>query len=312
MKLRIAVISAGIGLAMVGCKKTPTGGGGGGGGGWLVGTQGLMANVDSNDKLGKGYALDTSDALNGIACRYLGEAWVVGDNGTLLYTHDAGVTWSSQTVPTSANLRALATQDTGPVFVAGDGVFMTSSDTGAHWTSIAEQASFRSLAAAQRGETVLAVADDGGVWSFANGALTRVASVPGARAIALSPDGNTAVIAGNGFAVSKDAGHTWQTIAVDAQLEDINVTDDDGTAVAVGDAGAIAQLSFGKVSLQHVGTADLRTVHIADNDDYDATGYAAGNDGQVYITHDSGWTWQSGPSLGRTVLGVDQIGDGHR
>jgi photosystem II stability/assembly factor-like uncharacterized protein len=215
-------------------------------------------------------------------------------------------------VPTGANLRALATQDAGPVYLAGDGIFLTSSDTGAHWTAIPEAANFRSLAAAQRGDTVLALADDGSVWSFANSALTRVATVPGAHAIALSPDGNTAVIAGNGFAVSSDGGHTWKTIAVDATLEDVNVTDDDGTAVAVGDAGAIAQLSFGKVSLQHVGTADLRTVHIADSDDYDATGYAAGNDGQVFITRDSGWTWATGPNLGRTVLGVDQIGDGHR
>lgn len=294
--------------AVAGCKK----GTGGGGGGWLVGRSGLMVAISDEGSLGRNYDLGASETLNGIACRYAGEAWVVGDTGTLLYTSDGGTTWAAQQVPTSANLRALATQDAGPVYVAGDGVFLTTSDTGAHWTQVATQASFRSLAAAQHGATVLAVSDDGAVWSYASGALTRVASFPGAQAVAVSPDGQTAIVAGNGLALSKDGGQTWQQLAVSAQLEDVNVVDNDGTAVAVGRAGAIANVSFGNVSLQHVGTADLHTVHVADSDDYDAVGYTAGDGGQVLLTHDGGWTWEAGANVGRTVLGVDQIGAGHR
>src|SRR5580765_1561917 len=107
MRTQLAIVL----LASIGtlgaCKKGP----GGGGGGWLVGKQGLMVNVQSNDTLGAGYQLGATENLNGIACRYQGEAWVVGDAGTLLYTNDGGTSWSAQSVPTTANLRALATQD---------------------------------------------------------------------------------------------------------------------------------------------------------------------------------------------------------
>jgi photosystem II stability/assembly factor-like uncharacterized protein len=270
-----------------------------------------MANVQSNDTLGAGYQLGATENLNGIACRYQGEAWVVGDAGTLLYTSDGGTSWSAQSVPTSANLRALATQDVGPVFVAGDGVFLTSTDTGAHWTSIATTAHFRSLAAAQGADTVLAISDDGGVFGFAGGTLTQLATIPNAKAVAVSPDGQTAVVAGNGLAISTDAGHTWKSVAVDAQLEDVNV-DVFGDATAVGAAGAIVTLRSGVASVQHVGTSDLHTLHLADAEDADATGYAAGEGGQILITHDGGATWKLGPNVGRAVFGVDQIGAGHR
>jgi hypothetical protein len=33
---------------------------------------------------------------------------------------------------------------------------------------------------------------------------------------------------------------------------------------------------------------------------------------QVWITADGGTTWERGPNVGRTVLGIDRIGDGHR
>src|SRR5215813_2320650 len=150
--MRAVLVCLGIVLAVGACKKNGTGGGGGGGmGGWLVGSEGLMVNVETNGD-SRGYALASSENLNGIACRYSGEAWVVGTHGTLLYTDDAGVSWRPQAVPTTADLRALATQDWGPVFVAGNGVFLTSTDTGAHWTSIGDgSVNFRSLAAAQEG-----------------------------------------------------------------------------------------------------------------------------------------------------------------
>jgi hypothetical protein len=41
-------------------------------------------------------------------------------------------------------------------------------------------------------------------------------------------------------------------------------------------------------------------------------GYAAGDDGAVLITEDVGASWRLGPNVGQTVLGVDEIGVGHR
>lgn len=301
-------------LAAVGCKKTsgtPTGGGGGGG--WLVGSTALMANVGEDGQLGKGYELAGTMQLDGIACRYSGEAWVVGEQGTLLYTSDGGTTWSAQEVPTSGDLRGVATQDFGPVFVVGNGAFLTTSDTGATWTSLGS-ASFRAVAAAQEGANVLALSDDGGLWQYDGGALGRLATIPGAHAVALSSDGNLAMIAGAGLSRSLDGGATWTRLAVDPAItfDDVRIADD-GSAVAVGAAGAIANIdASGAVTLQHVGTADLHTVHVADFDSATGTGFAAGDGGQVLITHDAGMTWALGPNVGRTVYGVDEIGLGHR
>jgi photosystem II stability/assembly factor-like uncharacterized protein len=306
-----------IALAGYGCKKTsgtPTGGGGGGGG-WLVGSTALMANVEPDGTLGHGYDLGATVQLNGIACRYAGEAWVVGAQGTLLYTNDGGTTWSVQVVPATGDLRAVATQDAGPVFVAGDGAFLVTTDTGASWTALGDGATrFRAVAAAQAGTNVLAISDDGGLWSYANGALGRRATIDGARAIALSLDGGLAMVAGHGLSRSLDGGATWTPLAVDPAItfDDVRIADD-GSAVAVGTAGAIANIDTGgAVTVQHAGSADLHAIHIADADSADATGFTAGEGGQVLITHDSGATWTLGPNLGRAVFGIDEIGLGHR
>jgi photosystem II stability/assembly factor-like uncharacterized protein len=313
--MRIYLVLACAALAATGCKKT-TGGGGGGGSSWLVGAAGLMTNVDDEGQVGRDYPTVSTASLNGIACRYLGEAWVVGDRGTLLYTNDGGTTWTAAPVPTSSNLRALATQDAGPVFVAGDGAFLETTDTGATWHAFGDGTeSFRSVAAAQAGSTVLALGEDGGVWSFdeAAGALAQTGTLSGAHAVAVSPDGSTAYVAGAGLWRSRDAGASWTQLAVDPALAlDAVNANEDGGAVAVGAAGAIVEVeASGAIAVQHAGNASLHALHIADADDADAMGFAAGDGGEVWITRDSGVTWQLGPTLARTVLGVDQIGTGH-
>jgi photosystem II stability/assembly factor-like uncharacterized protein len=313
--MRTLIVVCLIALAAVGCKKTGGTGGGGGGGGWLIGASSLMENVKPNGDVARNYALDTTTELRGIACRFAGEAWVVGDGATLLYTDDGGTTWTPQAVPATGGLRAVATQDAGPVFIVGDGAFLVTTDTGATWTQLADPStSFRAVAAAQEGTAVLALSEDGTLWSYQGGALVRGATLGGARAIALSPDGNTAMTAGHGLLRSLDGGATWAPLAVDPAIvfDDIRLTEDGG-AVAVGTAGTIANIdASGAVSLQHVGTTDLHALHIADADAADATGFAAGDGGQVLITHDGGATWALGPNLGRTVWGVDEIGVGHR
>ena len=317
MRIKVAILFGATLAASIttGCKKKGTGGGGG----WLVGTEGLMVNVDERGHLGEGYEIGPTETLNGIACRYQSEAWVVGDHGTLLYTADAGRSWAAQDLGTVANLRTLATQDAGSVFVAGDGVFMTSVPEyvsgKAQWTSLdVGVASFHSIAAAQHASTVLAVSGNGDLWSYEAGALTKRATLDGMRAVAVSPDGETAILVGKGIQRSLDAGKTWSPLAVDGsfQFSDVRI-DDDGEAVAVGIAGIVAKIDGeGRVLTQRVGTADLRSLHISPVDDYSSVGYAAGTGGQVWLTNDGGWTWTPGPNVGHTVLGIDAIGAGHR
>jgi photosystem II stability/assembly factor-like uncharacterized protein len=317
--MKAVLVCLGIALAFGACKKTgSTGGGGGGGGGgtsWLVGTDGLMVNV-STDGYAQGYELSSSETLNKIACRYAGEAWVVGTNGTLLYTDDAGATWRPQAAPTSANLRGIATQDAGPVFVAGDGVLLTSTDTGAHWTPLGDgRTNFVAVAAAQGAETVLAVSDTGEVFSIENHQLISRGSFAGTRAVAISPDGDSAILVGDHLITrSSDGGRTWTPLAVggNVRFDDVRI-DETGQALAVGSGGTIAHIMpGGAVILQQVGLADLHAVHIADSDDgVEAVGFAAGDNGRVFITRNSGSTWSPGPTVNGTVLGLDMIGAGH-
>src|SRR6185295_16141692 len=150
----------------------------------------------------------------------------------------------------------------GPVFVAGNGVFLTSTDTGAHWTSIGDgTANFRSLTAAQDGETVLAVSEDGGLWSFENQQLVRRTTIAGARAVSVSPDGQTAIVVGdNLISRSTDAGRTWSPLSSSASSESVRYDDvrldASGQAIAVGAGGAVAHIEIdNQVVMQHLGTA---------------------------------------------------------
>jgi photosystem II stability/assembly factor-like uncharacterized protein len=309
MKTHIAILCAA--LAGGACKKS------GGGGGWFTTSTGRIVHVDDSGAAHAAVDLGPSESLDAIACRYEGEAWVVGSHGAVQYTPDGGSTWSAQQVPTQANLRALATQDAGPVFVAGDGVLLRSTDTGASWQVFGDgQTAFRSLAAAEAGATVLAISDDGGLWSFdgATATLARRTTLQGARAVAVSPDGTKALVVGRGAWRSIDAGMTWVALASDPAIafDDVRMLDD-GSAFAVGSAGTIASVDdAGAMRVQHVGSADLHTLHVAEPDAADATGYAGGDGGTVWITHDSGATWSRGPVLDGDVLGVDEIGVGHR
>lgn len=317
--MKAVLVCLGIALAFGACKKSssgPTPGGGGGGTtSWLVGTDGLMVNV-STSGTAQGYDLSSKETLNRIACRYAGEAWVVGTHGTLLYTSDAGASWQPQPVPATANLRGIATQDAGPVFVAGDGVLLTSADTGQHWTSLGDgRTNFVAVAAAQGAETALAVSDTGAVFSIESGQLVGRGSFTGARAVAISPDGDSAIVVGDHLITrSSDGGRTWTPLAAgdSVRFDDVRI-DETGEALAVGSGGTIAHItSGGAVTLQQIGVADLHAVHIADSDDdAEAVGFAAGDNGRVFLTRNGGSTWSPGPTVNGTVLGIDMIGAGH-
>lgn len=306
--LRTQLLVACTAVLAIGCKKSGTGGGGGGG--WLVGEAGLMVNIDDGKPQGA-YELGSDEQLNAIACRGLTEAWVVGAHGTVLHTSDAGEEWEAIGVPTSAQLRSLATLDAGPVLIGGDGTFLVTTDAGASWTDYGDgRTSFRSLVGSNETSRVLALSDDGGLWTFEAGVLARRTTLLGARAVHEATAGDIVMTAGSGITRSLNAGATWEPLAVDPDLvwNDIRVNAD-GSAVAVGNDGAIANIdASGRVSVQYVGDASLYTLHTHHN----AVGYAAGDDGVVLVTEDVGSTWRFGPNVGRSVLGVDEIGLGHR
>jgi photosystem II stability/assembly factor-like uncharacterized protein len=300
--MRECLVVVCIVAAAAGCKKS-----GGGGGGWLVGDQGMLVHVDDDGVLVKTDELATDQPLYALACRYAGEAWAAGAHGTVRYTVDDARTWTPQAVPTTADLHALATLTTGPIFIGGDGVFLVSRDSGTTWTAQHIDANLRSLAASHDGSLVLAVASDGGVWSYDGSQLVRRATVPGARAVAL--DGTTAFIAGAGIARSDDGGSTWRPIAVGSSVNDLRVSSS-GDVIAVGAAGTIVHVDAnGTASVEHVGSADLHAIHIAEAD---GVGFAAGDGGELLVSDDGGATWAVAPRLPHTVWSVDEIGYDHR
>jgi photosystem II stability/assembly factor-like uncharacterized protein len=269
-----------------------------------------MVNIDNDEPQGA-YELGSDEQLNAIACRGLTEAWVVGAHGTVLHTTDAGEEWEAIDVPTTSTLRSLATLDRGPVAIGGDGTFLVTTDGGDSWTDYGDGTTqFRSLSASYGSARVLALAGDGGLWTYDAGVLDRRTTVSGGRAVHQSVAGDIVVVAGRGIQRSLNAGATFQPLAVDPDIvwNDVRVNGD-GSAVAVGDAGAIANIdAAGTVSVQYFGDASLYTLHTHHN----AVGYAAGEQGVVLITEDIGKTWRLGPNVGRTVLGVDEVGFGHR
>jgi len=133
----------------------------------------------------------------------------------------------------------------------------------------------------------------------------------GARTVAVSPDGSTAVVVGEDvIARSGDGGHTWVRLMMSdhVRYDDVRV-DANGQALAVGEAGAIAHVAIdGSMVTQHIGRADFHTVHIAPiGEDYETLGYAAGDGGHLWVTRDGGWSWAEGPNVGQTVLAIDEI-----
>ncbi|HVK73571.1 MAG TPA: hypothetical protein VM734_09630 [Kofleriaceae bacterium] len=301
-----------------GCDKKKTGGGGGGGGGaWLVGQDGLMADLDVLGRMGDGYDLDSEHDLLGIVCRGLDTAFVVGELGTFLRTFDGGATWDVVDLATTRTLRSVATSGPSTVYVAGDGILVMSPDSGRTFTSLPvdPSTSWLAVASGHGSDGALALDAGGQVWRYDAEFRTMgaVTSLTDARVVAMSHDGARAVVAGNGRTLlrSEDAGRSWRQIDLGRELDlyDAWVTQA-GDTVAVGAGGVIARVDIGgAVVISEVGSGALRAVHV----NAQGRGLAAGDDGEVLSTTDGGRTWSPLPvALSGTVFGVDEVaGDGH-
>lgn len=316
---RTMIISAVLMLSSLpGCKKKSSGPGGPGGS-WLVGQDGMMADLGLDDRLGDGYDLDSEHDLLGIACRGLDTAFVVGELGTFLRTFDGGASWEVIDLDTTRTLRSIAIGSGRTIYVGGDALLTRSDDAGTTWTRmpVDPAASWLAVAAghdAQHG--VLALDSGGRVWreDVVTHDMATVATLAGARVVAASHDGASAVIAGTGRTMlrSTDAGATWSELDLGRELElnDAWVTVT-GETLAVGAGGVVARIdASGAVTIREpVPGATLRTVHV----NGEGRGLAAGDDGVVLSTRDGGATWVALElGLGGTVFGVDEVnGDGH-
>jgi len=297
------IVAIGCVVLAGGCKKK----GGGGGGAWLVGEDGLMANVRPDGTLGPGYDPGADGDLRGITCLDDLTAFVVGDGGVFLRTFDGGASWERRDLGTDASLHHVDAAWPGSIYVAGDDGLYRSTDLGDTWGVISETSGWRAIAVDDDDAGAVAIDDDGRVWRW-DGALTAVASAPGARRVHLSHDGHVAAIAGDGGAIlrSVDGGATWQRYAVPGAPDLAGVwAEDDESVMAVGEAGAFAAVATdGTVRVAGFGGPDLHALYLES-----ATGYAVGDEGAVYQTDGVAWARLELGLTGR-ILAVEDLDGG--
>jgi photosystem II stability/assembly factor-like uncharacterized protein len=296
-----AIVAIGCAALAGGCKKK-----GGGGGAWLVGEDGLMANLRPDGTLGPGYDLGASGDLRGITCLDDLTAFVVGDGGVFLRTFDGGASWERRDVGTTASLRHVDAA-WGSIYVAGEDGLYRSTDLGDTWSAIDASSGWRAIAVDDEDAGAIALDDDGQVWRW-DGALSPVAHAVGARRVHVSHDGRVAAIAGDDGALQRsvDGGATWEVYEVPGAPDLDGVwADDDGSVQAVGAAGTFASVATdGTVRVAGFGGPDLHALYLEPT-----TGYAVGDDGAVYHTDGVAWTRLDLGLTGR-ILAVEDLDGG--
>jgi photosystem II stability/assembly factor-like uncharacterized protein len=288
-----------------------------------VGEGALMINVphDPGREIGH-YQLDVSKDLYGIACRGTTDAWVVGENGLLLATGDAGTTWRVVDSGVTPTLRAVALALPDTVYLAGDdGMARVSFDGGR---------SFRTLATPPLSWTsVTTRKSDGAVALFAsaNGKIYRYEAQSGwlgevgkssagaLHSVVLGRDGKTAVAVGDGGAmlVSADGGRTWRerTTGTTTALRDVWLTGDEADRfVAVGDEGLLLEGTVGGTGTESRSLEaglSLRALHL------EASGHGTivGDRGAIFLTDDFAQSWERlETDEQRHIFGVDALDSG--
>lgn len=188
--------------------------------------------------------------------------WIVGQNGALLTSEDAGQSWVREELPQRSNLQSIAVSPAGQKVVVGN--------EGQIWTRIVD-----------------------GPWQHHE---LKVSDLAGKLQSARFIDGEFWVVGEMGaiFRSSEEA-VDWKKLGLD---EDINLN---FISPGVGDDLWIAA-EFGRLlrsqdggltwSAQELGSESLRAIHFRGN-----TGVVVGNSGQAFISHDGGDNWNQIPAF---------------
>ncbi|NQV89538.1 MAG: hypothetical protein HQ488_04420 [Parcubacteria group bacterium] len=106
--------------------------------GYLVGSGGRIMAYHTDARLWLAVTSDTTSVLYRVQDRGDATAWVVGGQGILLYTLDAGQTWTNKgNVATDDLYGVWFTSATEGYVVGRNGTFRKTIDAGASWTTIA-------------------------------------------------------------------------------------------------------------------------------------------------------------------------------
>ena len=171
----------------------------------------------------------TNASLTDVYFEDRSRAWVSGDDGTVLWSEDAGETWQSASTPTSASLRAISFAPDGVsgVVVGDGGTVLMSSDGGVTWRDVeagagvtlgdVEFAGAAAVWAVGENGTALQSRDGGATWTDMD-----VGAPEGTTLQDVAFDGSSGAITGEGgFVVTTaDGGNSWTQQQVLVKAED--------------------------------------------------------------------------------------------
>jgi photosystem II stability/assembly factor-like uncharacterized protein len=287
---------------------------------WLVGDEGEMLRLTAEGDV-DGYPLEEDEDFRGITCVGEATAWVVGEAGTVLVSHDAGATWDRVDVGLDTDLVAVAAGEPhdgdAPVYAVGPGGAIVHTHDGETWQRLDGPAlDWTSIATDAFGDVALLTATDGSIWQIDDNAVTRVRAGDGRSlaAISVTPNGDHAAAVGaDGLVlVSHDEARTWERVDVPTarDLLAVRVETHGDLVVAVGEAGVTVRIEDAGITANEHLDADiaLRGLHLR----ADGGGQAVGDAGTILLTDDSArsWTVVEIGSTG-TLHGVDDFHYGH-
>lgn len=105
--------------------------------GWAVGNLGTAMQTKNSGIDWELVDLRTSENMNSIYMNDVtGDGWIVGDNGMIFYTNDAGENWVRQYSGTHKALYSISASGGNCPWICGDDIILRSLDHGETWTRI--------------------------------------------------------------------------------------------------------------------------------------------------------------------------------
>jgi len=247
--------------------------------GWVVGSNGTILRTSDGGSSWKRQTSGTNVLLTGLAVLDVSEAWVAGASGTLLYTNDGGVTWNKRKVDTHVGISDITFVDPKHGRAVGYGTILSTNDGGQTWElkSSGDWKQLSSVVFANEnlgwitvGPVVLRTSDGGKTWGE----------------ILPPSQGQTT---GLSFV---DAQHGWVAKA----------RGEEGSVVHIPGHDNLSSESF-ILSTMDGGVTWQNIFHLESEADHSAwvlnvffvnrtKGWAAGRDGLILRTADSGKSWQ--------------------
>ncbi|MBI5219263.1 MAG: T9SS type A sorting domain-containing protein [Bacteroidia bacterium] len=242
---------------------------------------------------------NVSNNLNDVWFVNAQKGWIVGDNGIILYTPDAGYHWTEQTSGITTNLNSVCFVNSNQGWAAGmNGKILYTADGGATWNPQTSNTSNELKAvfftsptkgwAVGNSGTIRHTSDGGSTWA------TQSFTVPqNLMAVQFINDSTGWAVGAYGqILFTQNGGTTWsqQTSGTTITLYGVCFTDTIHGWICRQD-GKVMKTSNGGTnwSVQNTGTSKYMT-SVFFNDSL--KGWAAGQDGTTLYTSNGGAAWQ--------------------